>query len=169
MNRLTVAPGACCFSGHRQIPEGQYEAIAAETALWVRWLYQQGVTRFYAGGALGFDFIAAVTVINLRRELPELRLTLAIPHRHYDRVWTEWDQERYRPVLRAADEVLYLYDDYRSWVMHSRNRYMVEHSTVCLCYMTEDGSGTGYTVSYARKKGLTIINVADAFRTEPRP
>ena len=44
--------------------------------------------------------------------------------------------------------------------MHRRNRYLVDHGCVCVCYLTGDSGGTAYTVRYAEKQGLEIINIA---------
>ena len=58
---------SCCFTGHRRLPSG--EAGARLTALLdesVREAYRMGCRRFYAGGALGFDMLAAAVVCRLR-------------------------------------------------------------------------------------------------------
>ena len=44
--------------------------------------------------------------------------------------------------------------------MLKRNRHLVDNSSVCICYLTESTGGTAYTVEYARKSGLTIVNLA---------
>ena len=44
--------------------------------------------------------------------------------------------------------------------MHKRNRYMVDSSGICICYWIRDKGGTAYTVRYAEKKSLKIINIA---------
>jgi len=50
--------------------------------------------------------------------------------------------------------------------MHLRNRYMVDHSCTCICYLTETTGGTAYTVKYAREKGLHIFNIAKEKMTQ---
>ena len=49
---------------------------------------------------------------------------------------------------------------YTQGCMHRRNRHLVDHSSVCICYLTGSSGGTAYTVNYARKQGLEIINIA---------
>ena len=45
--------------------------------------------------------------------------------------------------------------------MIERNRYMVDHSDICNCYYCTDGKGgTAYTVRYAEKKEIPIVNLA---------
>ena len=43
----------------------------------------------------------------------------------------------------------------------ARNRHLVDHSGTCICYLTRSAGGPAYTVDYARKKGLRIINLAE--------
>ena len=43
--------------------------------------------------------------------------------------------------------------------MHKRNRHLVDNSSVCVCYLNKENGGTAYTVDYAGKKGLEIINL----------
>lgn len=45
--------------------------------------------------------------------------------------------------------------------MFKRNRHLVDNSSVCICYQTKETGGTAYTVEYARKHGLRIINLAE--------
>lgn len=44
--------------------------------------------------------------------------------------------------------------------MAKRNRHLVDNSSVCVAYLTQSGGGTAYTVEYANKHGLKIINIA---------
>lgn len=48
---------------------------------------------------------------------------------------------------------------YCKQAFHIRNRYMVDHSSRLICYYDGQLGGTDYTVNYARKKGLDIINL----------
>jgi len=49
----------CCFTGHRRIPPEQYHWIAARLRKEIIQLIEGGINCFCAGGALGFDTIAA--------------------------------------------------------------------------------------------------------------
>ena len=42
-----------------------------------------------------------------------------------------------------------------------RNRHLVDHSGVCVAYLTESRGGTAYTVDYARKNGVPVINLGE--------
>ena len=41
-----------------------------------------------------------------------------------------------------------------------RNRYMVDHSRYCLCFLTKLTGGTAHTIAYAKKQQLQIYNLA---------
>ncbi len=151
----------CCFTGHRMLNE--QVKLALKTALdeQIRLLIQQGVEYFYAGGALGFDTLAAISVLELRRFYPEIRLFLVFPCHAQTRGWKERDCILYEQIKEQADGYLYITDAYERGCMFRRNRYLVDHSQYCICYQKKQTGGTAYTVRYAQNKGLEIINLAD--------
>ena len=52
----------CCFTGHREIPTRDFATIQKLLEAEIIHLVNQGVLDFCAGGALGFDTMAAQTV-----------------------------------------------------------------------------------------------------------
>ena len=44
--------------------------------------------------------------------------------------------------------------------MHKRNRYLVDHSSICIAYLTENRGGTFYTANYANTSQIPVINIA---------
>ena len=44
--------------------------------------------------------------------------------------------------------------------MFERNRYLVDHSDICICYCASEEGGTAYTVHYAEQKGIPVVNLA---------
>jgi uncharacterized phage-like protein YoqJ len=45
----------------------------------IRYCYKNGARFFYAGGAVGFDTIAAEAVLSLKAELPDIVLIIVVP------------------------------------------------------------------------------------------
>ena len=45
--------------------------------------------------------------------------------------------------------------------MHKRNRHLVDNSSACNSYLTENKGVTFYTVNYAKSKGVEVINIAE--------
>lgn len=121
---------------------------------------QTGYLYFGTGGALGFDTLAANTVIKLRAEYPDIKLILVLPCKTQTRGWKQSDIEEYERIIKAADKVVYTSENYFSGCMHKRNRHLVNNSSLCICYLTEDIGGTFYTVNYAKQNGLSIVNIA---------
>lgn len=68
----------CCFTGHREIPKGMYPMLTAELERELHGLIQRGFQYFGAGGALGFDTLAAEAVLRLKEQYPDIRLILVL-------------------------------------------------------------------------------------------
>ena len=45
--------------------------------------------------------------------------------------------------------------------LYRRNRHFINGSSMCICYLSREDSGTEKTVCVARKEGLQIINIAE--------
>ncbi len=150
----------CCFTGHRMIAREQKAEVEKRLLSAIAHLCQKGVTDFVAGGALGFDTMAAKAVLSLREQY-NLRLRLFLPCKDQYRGWRAQDVLIYHEILEEADEVVWTGEVYTRGCMHVRNRRMVEESGFCICYLTEPKGGTAYTVKYAKDQNLEIINLAD--------
>lgn len=150
-----------CFTGHRKIPTAQYIDVSQRLNHTIIDLIEDGYSFFGVGGALGFDTIAAQTILELRTIYPHIKLILVLPCITQSNKWCENDKKRYEEIRQAADKVIYTSKEYTEGCMYKRNRHLVNNSSVCVCYLTENRGGTFYTVNYAKKKGLYIINLAE--------
>ena len=150
----------CSFSGHRSLPR---EAVPRLRELLAREILAQvgsGCSGFLCGGALGFDTLAAETVLSVRARRPEITLTLALPCPGQHLRWPQAAQRRFTDILEEADEVVYVSPEYHRYCMLQRNRFLVDHSGLLICYLTQERGGTAYTVSYALKQGIPVRNLA---------
>ena len=150
----------CCFTGHRKIPPEELAAISGRLERVILELYRRGTRYYKAGGALGFDTLAAQTVIRLRESCPGMKLILILPCLTQTRGWRPEDAAEYERVKSQADEVIYTGQQYTPGCMHKRNRRLVDGSGICVCYLTGNSGGTAYTVNYANAQGLEIVNIA---------
>ena len=57
-----------CLTGHRNLAGVPLELLVAAIERRIRGLYEGGITHYFAGGALGFDMLASVTLLNLKKE-----------------------------------------------------------------------------------------------------
>ena len=151
---------SCAFTGHRVISNNVTEEIKKALVAEIVTLIELGVTEFIAGGALGFDTIAAKTVIELKEKYPDITLRLILPCPEQDIKWKEKDKAIYRDILTLADSIEYVSNGYTDTCMLDRNRVMVDNASFLIAYY--DGrkrSGTAMTVSYAIKNGVKVINL----------
>lgn len=151
---------SCCFTGHRELSDSE-DALRERLKNTVKSLIDEGAGVFYAGGARGFDTVAAEVVLELKKEYPHIKLILALPCTNQTRGWKKEDAERYDHILDFADDVIYVSEHYFDGCMHMRNRYLVDNSEYCICYYNKTSGGTAYTVKYAIKHGRKIINCAE--------
>lgn len=153
----------CCFTGHRRLSPRETKYAVAELRRTIRALAAEGYTVFRSGGALGFDTIAALVVLDLRDELG-IELEVYIPCRDQDKMWTEKEKQYYKYIVSAADRSYCLSEYYTSSCMYARNRRMVDGSDCCVAFCTKNSGGTAYTVAYALKNDVKLINIADKLR-----
>jgi uncharacterized phage-like protein YoqJ len=125
-------------------------------------LVKRGVTTFYNGGSYGFDLLSAekVIVLKTQRNLP-IKLIMVLPCKGHDVKWSDDNKARLLNVLNNADETICLSERYYDGCMKARNNYLIEHSDICVAYMTYGRSGSSQTVRLAREKGLEVINLAE--------
>ena len=149
----------CCFSGHRHIAAADVPAVRAGIARAIGDLIERGVTDFIAGGAYGFDTMAAQEVLRLRETHP-IRLILALPCENQTARWADAYVAEYERIRELADEVHVLAKAYDSGCMLRRNDWMISHSAYLICYRKKTMGGTAYTVKQAVAQGLQIRNLA---------
>ena len=150
----------CCFTGHRYIPGKIRRKLKKKIREAVLLLIEKGVLYFWAGGALGFDTLAAEVVISLKRKYKDIKLIMVYPCKDQTRFWKKKDIRKYEYIKQKSDKVVYISDEYTRSCMHERNRHLINNSKYCVCFLTKDSGGTAYTVDYAIKKGTNVINLA---------
>ena len=159
----------CCFSGYR--PEKMAHGYQENSRLFaelqtdlcqsIRRAYAQGCLHFLSGMSRGFDLWAAQAVLAVRGEgLPiDLWAAIAFPDMH-----TRWEllwQARYRHMLTQASQTFHIFPQYTPECYIVRDRFLVDHSSRCICFFDGTAGGTAYTVKYAQKSHLVIDNLAD--------
>ena len=148
---------SCCFTGHRHISPQEGVALKIDLDVTLRSLIAKGVDTFYCGGALGFDTLAAQSVLQLKNTFPFIKLCFILPCKSQTAFWSDAQRQVYSYLLSHADEVQCLYDEYHKSCMYERNRELVKSADVCVCYLKEKNSGTAFTVALAAKRNLKII------------
>lgn len=140
----------CFFIGHREAPESIYPELVQT----VEQLIGQGVTDFYVGHYGNFDRLAARAVIAAKQWHPEVRLTMLLPYHPAERevvLPSGFDGSLYPPGMEKVP---------RRFAIARANRWMVEHCTHLVAYVTHPASNAGKVVEWGRKleKMLLILH-----------
>ena len=151
----------CAFTGHRRIDEADFSRLKQRLSETIESLALDGIEVFYCGGAVGFDALAAELVLEKRDRLG-IKLCMVLPYAHYEEGFTPDQLRRYQRIFAGADEKITVSTKSDKNAYHIRNRYMIDRAEVCIAYLNHSGSGTAYTVGYADKKGVSVINLAES-------
>ena len=151
---------SCAFTGHRELPTGTELILLTEKLeRSIKELTDRGYTDFYAGGALGFDTLCALTVLKLRYKGVPVKLNLLLPYRGQEGSWSKMDKKIYADILSLADRVEYVGEEYTKSCFFKRNRALVDNSSVLINFLRKPQSGTAQTVNYAKKCALELISL----------
>ena len=157
---LSEKSKSLAFTGHRTVPVERQDEIRARLVEAVSLACKSGITYFYSGMAMGFDLMAAETVLSLKGKCPEIRLIAVVPFRRQNCRWPSIEKERYQKIISRADRVIVLSEHYFHGCLLRRNDFILEHSCgLIACYDGKPYGGTFYTCREAGKRGMDIINL----------
>ena len=149
------------FTGHRQMNREDVLLMPSLLEKVILKLSERGAVVFRAGGAMGFDTLAALKVLDMRERLPKLELELVLPCKNQTDKWDAASVRTYNYILNNANRHSFLYDTYVDGCMLARDRKLIDGADVCVAYCTKSTGGTAYTCAYALKSGLELINLYD--------
>ena len=148
------------FTGHRFIRYNDRQRLRTELERAITVCYDSGIRHFLCGMALGFDMLAAETLLAMKADRPDIRLTAVIPFRGQSYRFNPTDKERYRSILGKADNVVCLSETYFDGCYLRRNDYMLNHASHIIAYYNgEPKGGTFYTCRRAEHMDLEITNL----------
>jgi uncharacterized phage-like protein YoqJ len=165
---MITRENTCCFSGYRpeKLPWRGDEADArcvrlkADIDSAAARAYADGMRHFVCGMARGCDMYFCESVIALRSRLDGVTVEAAVPHERQSAGWPAQDAARYDRLLAMCDVRTVVSAQYSRGAMAKRNRYMVNRSSALIAVYDGRPGGTGYTVSYAEKRGVKLIILA---------
>ena len=151
---------SCTFTGHRDIEFSKIRPLKVALRDAILQCYNEGVTNFICGMALGFDMMAAEIVLNLRDECPDITLTAVVPFDGQEDRWRPSEQHRYDSILDEADQVIILSERYFKGCEMKRNAFMANGSCRVIAYFNgEPHGGTYYTFKSANEAGQQVVNL----------
>lgn len=160
----------CCFSGYRpeKMPAGMQEGsppfadMMRRLRLAVCDAADRGYHHFLSGMSRGFDIWAAEAVLDLAQQGLNIDLWAAIAFPGMQQNWEPVWRARYDDALAQARRVFPLFESYVPDCYTARDRFLVDQSSLCICFFDGTPGGTQYTVERARRSGLAVENLADS-------
>ena len=131
-----------------------------------RHITEHGVTEFVVGHYGGFDRLAASAVREAKKRHPEITLTLLLPYHPHDQfipVPEGFDGTFYPPGMETVPK--------RAAIVRA-NRYMLEHSSCLIAYVSHPSSGSREVLEAAlRRRERPIIGriTHEQFLLDTRP
>ena len=101
---ISLNTKTCCFSGHRELYPEKIPLLEKELNRIISDCLEKGYRRFLCGGAVGFDFLAAKTLLTYQNTCPEIQLELVFPYRYLPPMWKE--------IAAKANSLTYLSETY---------------------------------------------------------
>ena len=155
----------CCFTGHRpnklDYSEGEIKSLlemAIDNAI------SDGYVTFITGMAEGVDIWAAEIVLEKKKDNKDLHLICAVPHPGFEKRRSKYETERYENIIKNADYVTTISDNYYRACYQKRNIWMVNHSSLVIAVFNGIASGTKNTVDYARKSDVHVVNIMEILK-----
>ena len=150
----------CCFTGHRPEKLNVSESFVKEgLEKEIRQAIADGMNVFITGMARGTDIWAALIVLKLREENPDIKLMCACPHPDFEKRWSADWQDKYNFILESSDHTVMVSNTYSRSCYQVRNEWMVNHSRRVIAVFNGEKSGTKNTVDYAIRHGVEVRNV----------
>ena len=161
---MTQREQTCCVTGHRIIPPGEEQKIYTRARYIIRKLiWEKNVRYFGVGGAVGFDMIVSEYLMYLKAHKEhQLKIISVLPYPEW-RDTEDWDdvlRRREDRILFASDKIVYVRPQKENGVYLLRDRKLVNGSAWCVSYCNRVPSGTAYTVRYALKHGVKVMNAS---------
>ena len=164
---MHARPVSCAFTGHRpgKLPWGNNEndprCLRAKRDLRtvLEELIIDGYEHCICGMAEGCDFYFCEALLELKSHYPHISIEAAIPCPTQADAWGIAQQRRYAKLLACCDEQTVIEQKYTPDCMRRRNRYMVDHASVLVTLHNGLPGGTRYTIEYAMRRGLKILDI----------
>lgn len=115
-------------------------------------LFAGGMDVFYVGNQGGFDRMLYGCLKQLRNVYPHVRVSVVLA---------------YLPAKKGdagdSDDTMYPeIEGYPRFAIARRNRWMIERSEHCVCYIRHTWGGAYTYARLAKRKGLDVINLGDS-------
>lgn len=146
---------ACSAFGHREV----YEDLENEIDRVINELIEKhNVNTFFTGGMGAFDNLFSSAVRRAQNTYSDIKLILVKPYfsaeinRH-----KSYYQNHYTSIIVPEE----LIDVHYKSAITKRNKWMIDNSDYCFCYVCRDFGGAYTAMKYAEKKDKLYINLGN--------
>ena len=139
---------ACTFFGHREC----YGLDSQVLLQAIEELITQGVDTFYVGNQGQFDSTVYACLKHLRNQHPHIRVCVVLAYLPTEK--NECDN--------PADTIYPEIEGHPKFAIERRNRWMIDHSGYCICYINHTWGGAYKFAKLAKQRGKTVINIGSA-------
>ena len=146
---------ACAVTGHRALKE-DFDREKLKN-LFLRAI-DYGYDTFLVGMAIGFDMLCFSILEEIRKK-KNIAIIACVPCRNQSERYPFIKKLEYKRMLKSADYVNVLSEEYTSRCMQDRNEYMVDNASLLIAHLYQERGGTFNTVRYAKKKGIKIAYI----------
>ncbi len=141
---------ACTFFGHRECFGLDVSALKSA----IEGLIGKGVDAFYVGNQGQFDGMVFSCLKELEKAYPHIAICVVLA---------------YLPAGKPEDDPYAAYSIYpeglercpRKFAIERRNRWMIEGSDYCICYITHSWGSAYQFFKLAKRKGLVVVNLGN--------
>ena len=145
---------ACCGFGHREVFENISEKIYSA----VKEAAEQGCELFYTGAMGNFDELFSSAVRRLKKEYPNIKLVCVKPYMTKDiNTYGDYLYKLYDDIIVPTE----LADIHDKTVIHKRNQWIVDNSSVIIGYIKRDCGGAYKALKYAEKQKKYIVFISN--------
>ena len=142
--------GICTFCGHAQTPDHVKSLL--EKAI-EELIINGKVDTFYVGSQGQFDRMALSVLRELKEAYPQIQYTIVLAYIPGAR--TVYDDDTPTVYPEGLELVP------KKFAIVNRNRWMVEQSEYLIAYVQHSWGGAAQTLTYAKRRGIQISNLAD--------
>lgn len=137
----------CYFASYRMIPKKKYSELQRELMFKIIELIHEGVCCFYTRNIPGFDMMAALTVLNIKKWFPHIKLIFALPYKDQTKDRSNADKKIHNHILDQADMVAYLSEDCQR---------LDDDSEVHVCYLANAKDSAAYSVNCVKRQAVGL-------------
>lgn len=138
---------ACTFFGHREC----YGLDAQQLQETIENIIKQGVDTFYVGNQGQFDGMVYRCLKQLRQAYPHIHVSVVLAYLPTGKREAEDMSDTMYPEIEGPPK----------FAIERRNRWMIEASDYCICYITHTWGGAYKFACLAKRRRLKITNLGD--------